>query len=164
MAAEVCGFLKIEGLKGESLDSDHKEWIDVLAWSWGLDNPSNPHAGSGSGATKGHVHNFSFTKQVDLSSTPLAQFLLKGKHFSKGIFELPKTGGDGKAMVYYKIEFKEVFVTSINFGGGGGGGVFTENVQFSFSEYKAYYKSQKDTGAAGDGNDYGWNCKENKEV
>lgn len=164
MASAVSGYLKIEGVKGESQDSDHKDWIDVLAWSWGMDNPSNPHAGSGSGSTTGHVNNFSITKQVDLSSTPLAQFLLKGKHFAKGTFELPKTGGDGKAMVYYKVEFKEVFVTSMSFGGGGTGGVFTENVTFSFSEYKAYYTAQTEKGSKGDNNSYGWDCKKNQEV
>ena len=29
-------FLKIDGIKGESKDSKHKDEIDVLAWSWGL--------------------------------------------------------------------------------------------------------------------------------
>ncbi|MFS8036529.1 Hcp family type VI secretion system effector [Xanthobacter sp. AM11] len=164
MAGNGVGFLKIEGVKGECQDSEHKDWIDVLSWSWGMDNPSNPHAGTGSGATRGHVNNFTITKQVDLSSTPIAQFLLKGKHFAKGIFELPKTGGDGKAMIYYKIEFKEIFVTNMSFGGGGSGGVFTENISFSFAEYKAHYKSQTESGSKGEGNEYGWNLKESKEV
>lgn len=164
MAGNVCGYLKLDGVKGESQDQAHKDWIDVLAWTWNLDNPSNVVAGTGSGSTTAHVGDFSITKQVDLASTPLAQFLLKGKHFGKGIFELPKSGGDGKAMIYYKIEFKEVFVTAMSFGGGAGGGVFTENITFSFASYKASYKSQTDKGAEGPGNDYGWDCKEHKEL
>jgi type VI secretion system secreted protein Hcp len=33
--AAVDMFIKIEGIDGESRDSKHNEWIDVLAWSWG---------------------------------------------------------------------------------------------------------------------------------
>ena len=28
-------FAKIDDIKGESQDSKHKDWIDVLSWSWG---------------------------------------------------------------------------------------------------------------------------------
>lgn len=164
MADAVCGYLKIGPLKGESQDSDHKDWIDVLAWSWGMDNPTNPHAGSGSGATLARVHNFSITKQVDASSVKLAQFLLKGSHFDKATFELPKVGGDGKAMIYYKIEFEEVVVSSMNFGGGGGPGVFTENIAFSFGKFKAEYQKQSEKGAKAGGDSLGWDCKQNKET
>lgn len=164
MPANVSGYLKLDTVKGESEDSAHQGWIDVLAWSWGMSNPQNVAAGTGSGSTNASVNEFHVTKQVDLSSTMLAQQLLKGKHFAKGTFELPKTGGDGKALIYYKVEFKEVFVTSMSFGGGGGGGVFTENISFSFGEYKAYYNSQTETGGKGPGNDYGWSVKKNEET
>ena len=33
--ASVDYFLKIDGIKGESGDSKHKDEIDVLSWSWG---------------------------------------------------------------------------------------------------------------------------------
>jgi type VI secretion system secreted protein Hcp len=44
-------FLKIDGIPGESLDSKHKDEIDVLSWSWGETQPApaNPGAGAGSG-------------------------------------------------------------------------------------------------------------------
>ena len=32
-------FLKIEGIKGESLDSKHKDEIEVLSFSWGATQP-----------------------------------------------------------------------------------------------------------------------------
>ena len=35
-AAAVDYFLQIEGIDGESTDKDHKDEIDVLAWSWGM--------------------------------------------------------------------------------------------------------------------------------
>ena len=35
-------FLKLDGIKGESLDATHKDEIDVLAWSWGLSQSGVP--------------------------------------------------------------------------------------------------------------------------
>ena len=29
-------FMKIDDIKGESVDKTHKDEIDVLAWSWGV--------------------------------------------------------------------------------------------------------------------------------
>ena len=29
-------FVEVAGIKGESKDDAHKDWIDVLAWSWGM--------------------------------------------------------------------------------------------------------------------------------
>jgi len=34
--AAVDMYIKIEGIKGESRDKQHKGEIDVLAWSWGM--------------------------------------------------------------------------------------------------------------------------------
>ena len=34
MSADM--FLKVEGIKGESVDSKHKDEIEVLSWSWGV--------------------------------------------------------------------------------------------------------------------------------
>ena len=35
-------FIKIGDIKGESADKDHKDEIDVLAWSWGLSTTATP--------------------------------------------------------------------------------------------------------------------------
>ncbi len=37
MATEI--FAKIGDIKGESLDSKHKDEIDVLSFAWGVSNP-----------------------------------------------------------------------------------------------------------------------------
>ncbi|MFC6051689.1 type VI secretion system tube protein Hcp [Acinetobacter portensis] len=36
MAIDI--FLKIDGINGESKDSNHKDWIDVQDFSWGRFN------------------------------------------------------------------------------------------------------------------------------
>lgn len=38
MAIDI--YLKVEGTTGESQDSNHKGWTDVLSFDWGLHNPA----------------------------------------------------------------------------------------------------------------------------
>ena len=40
-------FLKVDDLKGESVDSKHKGEIDVLSWSWNMSQSGTTHLGSG---------------------------------------------------------------------------------------------------------------------
>ena len=160
--SKVDGFIKIGELKGESVDSKHRDWIDVLSWSWGMANHGSGQIGSGSGTGKGTVQDFQFTKTVDTSSSDIAKQLLAGKHFPKATFELRKSGGS-QPVTYYKVEFEQVFISSMSFGGAGSGGAFTESVTFNFRKYKATYTVQKEDGSAGSPSSYGWDIGKNEE-
>ena len=54
-------YIKMGDVKGESVDSKHKDEIDVLAWSWGLSQSGTMHMGGGGGAGKVNVQDLSFT-------------------------------------------------------------------------------------------------------
>jgi type VI protein secretion system component Hcp len=48
MAADI--FAKIGDIKGESLDSRHRDEIEVLSWSWGVSQSGSiAHGGGGRG-------------------------------------------------------------------------------------------------------------------
>ncbi|TBW36604.1 type VI secretion system tube protein Hcp [Siculibacillus lacustris] len=162
MAANFA-FIKIGELKGESQDSKHQGWIDVLNWSWGASNHGSGQIGSGSGTGKGVVQDFHFQKTVDGTSTYIAQNLLQGEHFPKATFELLKVGGK-TPVTYYKVEFEQVFISSLAFGGGGEGGAFTESITFNFRKFKATYTAQTATGSAGESSSLGWDTGAHIEV
>ena len=43
-------FLKLgNGIKGESQNDQHKDWIDILSWSVGMTQSGTTHLGSGGG-------------------------------------------------------------------------------------------------------------------
>ena len=44
-------FLKIDGIPGESTDSKHKDWIEVLSYSTGITQPTSGSASTGGGAS-----------------------------------------------------------------------------------------------------------------
>lgn len=42
-------FLRLDDIKGESIDSVHKDEIEILAWNWSMLQPGSSHSGPGSG-------------------------------------------------------------------------------------------------------------------
>lgn len=141
-------FIKIGDFKGESNDKAKKEWIDVLAWSWGLSNSGTTHQGGGGGSGKANVQDLSFTKYVDASTHNLIAASFNGKHVAKANLVVRKAGGKGAPVEYIKIEMTEVLVTSVSTGGSGGEDRLTENVTLNFAKFKLEYTPQKPDGSA----------------
>ena len=54
-------FLSIDGIPGESVERDHRDWIEVLSYSWGASSTAG--TGSGTGAGKATVSDL-FTSPV----------------------------------------------------------------------------------------------------
>src|SRR5690348_6092500 len=94
-------FLKLDGIKGESLDSKHKDEIQIESFSWGLAQTGTMSAGMGGGAGKVNVHDISVTKYVDKSSPELMLACCNGKHIPSGLLTVRKAGE--KPLEYLKI-------------------------------------------------------------
>jgi type VI secretion system secreted protein Hcp len=152
-------FMKLEGITGESQDSVHKGEVDVLAWSWGLSNSGTTHMGSGGGAGKANFQDLSFTKYVDLASTPLMLASANGKHVTKATLVVRKAGEH--PLEYITIVMTECLVTSVSTGGSGGEDRLTENISLNFKEVEVTYKEQTKTGSAGGKGDFKWNIAGN---
>src|SRR6201999_3737129 len=108
-------FMKIDTLKGESVDKTHAGEIDVLAWSWGVSNSGSAHVGGGAGAGKANVQDLSFTKYVDKSTPALMLASCTGKHYGSALRTVRKAGE--KPLEYLKITMTEVLITSVSTGG-----------------------------------------------
>jgi type VI secretion system secreted protein Hcp len=148
-------FLKLEGINGESAVSDKQNWIDVLAWSWGMHNSGTAHMAQGAGAGKVSVQDLSITKYADKASPILVQHCCTGKHIPKGQLTVRKAGD--KPLEYIVIELKDVFITNVSSGGSGGEDRLTENVTLNFAEFKVKYTPQKPDGSAGASTEFGFN-------
>jgi type VI secretion system secreted protein Hcp len=151
-------FMKIDTLKGESVDKTHAGEIDVLAWSWGL---SNSGSAGGAGAGKVNVQDLSFTKYVDKSTPDLLLAACNGKHYGTALLTVRKAGE--KPLEYLKITMTEVLITSVSTGGSGGEDRLTENVTLNFAAVKVDYIEQKKDGSAGDKPSMNWNVAENSK-
>jgi len=137
-------FIKIDDIKGESVDKTHKGEIQVLAWSWGMTQSGTTHDGPGGGAGKVNVQDISFTKYIDSSSPVLMQGCCTGKHFKKVTLTVRKAGD--QPLEYLKIKLTEILISSISTGGSGGEDRLTENVTLNFSKFELDYTPQKADG------------------
>jgi type VI secretion system secreted protein Hcp len=155
-------FMKIKGIDGESKDDKHKDWIDVLSWSWGATQQGAAGMMGGAGAGKVNVHDLSFTKPVDKSSPDLFLKCATGEHYDDATLECRKAGGS--PLVYMKLTMNEVFVTSVQHGGSPGNDALTENVTLNFSKVKVEYTEQTDKGGAGAQPKAHFDIKANKKL
>jgi type VI secretion system secreted protein Hcp len=155
-------FMKVGDIKGEAKDSAKPEWIDVLAWSWGMSNSGSAHVGGGAGAGKVNVQDISFTKYIDASSSALQLACCNGKHYDKANLVVRKAGE--QPIEYIKIEMNEVMVTSVSTGGSGGEDRLTENVTLNFAKVKFEYFIQDEKGAGKAAGQYGWDIAKNVKV
>lgn len=139
-------FLKLDGVKGESADSKHKEEIDILAFSWGLSQSGSAHLGGGQGAGKVSVQDLTVTKFIDKSSPTLTLFCANGKHIAKGTLTVRKAGEN--PVEYLVIDFTDLMVSHVAPGGSGGEDRLTESLSLNFAKFEYKYKEQAADGSA----------------
>ncbi|WKB53790.1 Hcp family type VI secretion system effector [Eleftheria terrae] len=155
-------FLKIDDVKGESVDSKHKGTIDVLAWSWGMAQSGTTHLGGGGGSGKVAVQDISLTKYVDKSTPTLMLACCNGKHYKEAVLTVRKAGE--KPLEYIKITMKEVLISNLSTGGSGGEDRLTENLTLNFAEFKIEYTPQRPDGSGEAVVESAWNIAENVKV
>ena len=155
-------FLKIDDLKGESIDHKHKDEIQVLSWSWGMSQSGSTHVGPGAGSGKVNVQDLSFTKHVDDSTPNLIQFCCSGAHFKQALLTVRKAGGK-EQVEYLKITLKDLIVSAVSTGGSGGDDRVTENVTLNFAKFDVTYTPQTATGSAGASKSATWNIPANND-
>jgi type VI secretion system secreted protein Hcp len=155
-------FLKIDDIKGESLDAKHKDEIQVISWSWGMSQSGTTHDGPGAGAGKVNIQDLSFTKFVDKASPNLIKFCCSGKHFGHALLTVRKAGGDNP-VEYLKIKLSDIIISSVTTGGSGGEDRLTENVSLNFGKFTLEYTPQTATGAAGAAIPVSYNIPANNE-
>lgn len=153
-------FLKVEGATGESADSNHKEWIDILAFSWGASQVATMSSGSGGGAGKVSFEDLSITTKMDKATPALIKHCASGKHLDEVKVSVCKAGGT--QVEYSTIVLKDVLVTGVKFGGAGGGEQVLAIYGFQSSKVEQHYWVQTAQGGKGAESQMGWDVKANQ--
>jgi type VI secretion system secreted protein Hcp len=153
-------FLKIDGVKGESLDGKHKDEIDVLAWSWGASQSGTRHTGGGGGAGKANFQDVSVTKWVDKSSHALLKAVAVGQHIKSALLTVRKAGE--KPLEYIKLTMKDCLISSVSTGGSGGEDRLTENISINFGNFQYEYTPQKPDGSGDSVLPFGFDIAKNE--
>ena len=138
--AAVDIFLKIDGIPGESLDSDHLDEIDVLSWSWQLSQSSNP--------ANPIVRPMSVTKYTDLASVSLYTSLLTNTKAPNAVLTVRQVGGTNP-LEYAVITMTDVTVSAVSNGASSADDRSTETISLNFSSACMEYTPQNPDGTPG---------------
>src|SRR5258706_15636193 len=146
MASDI--FAKIGDIKGESLDSKHKDEVEVLSFSWGVTNDATIKTGGGGGAGKATFHDLSFVHAIDKASPSLLKACATGSHLKEATITHRKAGKGQQE--YLIIKMNDVIITGVSLSDSSdtaGAG----NVTMAFAKGDFEYKSQKCDGFLGAG-------------
>jgi type VI secretion system secreted protein Hcp len=152
-------FAKIGDIKGESLDSKHKDEIEVLSWSWGVVNPRSTSPGSGGGAGKPTFHDLSFTHNIDKASPLLMRGCATGQHLKEATITHRKAGKGQQEFLIIKMN--DVIVTGVT--AGDSENSHLETVSIAFAKVDLEYRPQKKDGSFDAGVHFKYDLKANKE-
>jgi len=135
-------FLKIATIPGESTDDKHKEWIEVLSYSWGVNQQSGGQSRSSAGAASGgrtdHC-DFSMVHALDKASPKLFYACCKGEHIKEVTLALNRATGDKQKYMEYKMA--DVLITSVKPGGSSKGSdvIPLEEISFNYGKIELIY-------------------------
>jgi len=138
-------FLSVKGaragaINGESQDGKHKNEIEVLSWSWGMQG--KPSLGGGSGSGKATIRELRVVKYVDKASTALMSALRSNEVIKEAVLTLRKSSKP--PLEYLKITISDGRVMSLDVEAGdvSGSATLLERVSFSFNKVEVEYTPQ----------------------
>ncbi|PCH60066.1 MAG: hypothetical protein COC05_05370 [Gammaproteobacteria bacterium] len=141
-------FMNYEGIKGESSDQGHKDWIDVDVWQFGVQRGI-----TSASSTKGDressnavIKHLQIIKKIDSASNKLLIESCCGT--GKTIkLHLTKTGSGSGADSYMEYTLKNAIISGYDVGGvAGDTDRPTETITISFVELEAKYIPYDDDG------------------
>jgi type VI secretion system secreted protein Hcp len=161
MAIDV--YLQIDGIKGESQDDKHKDWIEILQAQWGVAQPvSSPGSATGGRTTgRSEYRTLSLAKLADLASPVLMQHCSNGKTIPKAKMEFMRADGDGNRVKYYEVELENVLIGNME-QMVAEGSIVRDHISLHFTKVKWKYTQQRIGGGTGGQTAGGWDLGCNK--
>lgn len=157
MAIDI--FAKIGDIKGESLDSKHKDEIEVLSFSWGVSNPASHGTGGGGGAGKATFQDLSIVHKIDKATPLLFNACATGQHLKEATITHRKAGKGQQEFLIVKLN--DVLITSVAHAGDTSGPA-SETVSLTFAKVDFEYRPQKADGTLDAGIHFKFDLKANK--
>lgn len=138
-------FFKVKGAKhgdiqGEAQDQKHKNEIEVLGWSWGMQGKSA--LGGGTATGKATMRELRIVKRVDKASTALMSALRTNEPIKEGVLTLRKAGGSKLEYLKITIQDGRVMSMDVEAGDNAGSSTLLERVSFSFNKINVEYTAQ----------------------
>lgn len=105
-------FLKIDGIPGESLDVNHKNWIDVTSFSWGLSLATGPN-----GVGKASFDDLSWQQGVDASTPKWFLAVATGQTIATVTLDVTRPNDTGRSDSFFQMIFTKTQGTGLRIDG-----------------------------------------------
>lgn len=156
-------FLKLDGIKGESSDSKHKDEIEIESYSWGVSQTGTLAFGGGAGAGKVQFQDIHFNTALSKASPNLFIKCATGEHIKEATLTLRKSGEAKQDFMFIKMN--DVLVSSYQTGGSSANEALpTDQFSLNFAKIEFSFKAQKPDGGLEDAVTVGWDIKANKKI
>ena len=134
--AVAGGFLKYEGIDGESKDRQHKGWIDIESWNWGMERSTNMTARSMRGTGGANFKGLVVTKKADSATPVFMRYFAEGTRLGEVLLEV-SLGGERPAT--FRMVLTNAQVTSVHIEDAAGEGRPMEHISISFTKVKVIH-------------------------
>ncbi len=152
-------YMAIDGLKGESTDSEHKDWIEVLSFSHSITQPASATSIAGGTSTRSQHQPYSITKHVDMASPKLYQMCCSGTHVREVTIHFMRPASS-KRVKYMEVKLQEVLISHV--APSGGTEFPSETIGLTYGAIKWTYTQQRSDGSQGGNTTGGWNLTHNQ--
>jgi type VI secretion system secreted protein Hcp len=136
-------YMQIDGIKGDSTDSEHKDWIEILSFSQTVSQPAPVALTSTGGETRARTEHQDFVvnKYVDLASPKLYEACSTGKQVKSATIKLKRSSKKGKGKVEFLVfKMDQVFISQVTTSGNGDSP--TESLTLNYGKINWTYTAQ----------------------
>ncbi|OKP02265.1 Hcp family type VI secretion system effector [Xenorhabdus eapokensis] len=157
----IDAYVNFTDVKGESGDSEFKEWTAVRTFTLEVYNNVNMQSQStGLGAGIVATSGLSLDLLFDKSAITLRQYLVKGKHIKEVQLKVRRQGGKQEPWYTLVLTNSLLSRSTLTYGDGG----FYCSIHLVFQKHKESYFSQEyGSGAKGAEVSYEWDSHTNKD-
>lgn len=152
---DKIGYIKIEGIEGESTDEDHEGWSEILSFGQGINRGETWNSG---GRTYGGVETGDITliKDIDRSSPLLSKSVCCGEVLGNVTIHIIRNE-DEKTYLVYEISSVEITSITINSDNEYEDEPVTEEVTLNFEGIRFSYDELDQSGSSMGNIEYSWN-------
>jgi len=141
MAIDV--YLHIDGIRGESRDSVHKDWMECALVDFGGVHQPVSAVPSSCGHATGRCHHdtIDLYRLSDIASPLLLQYCCAGKTFAKARIEVMRSDGPQR-IAYYVVQLEHVLIAGV-YPEVSSGTPMSEYLTLAFGKIRWAYAQQK---------------------
>ncbi len=147
-------FLKIDGLKGNSQNPNHKDEFDIHSFNWDESIKVVNGGGGGGGAGKPTIGEIQFTLNSNSSSPKILQSLASGQHIKTAALTIVEPNGE-----QLKIKLTDIVFTTYKISGNDQYASPLDQIGLNFAKIEMEHIDKNNSSSKG-----GWDVKANKSV